>query len=197
MVFFSTNTTYGCFLVYKMPQHFVGETKVKMKLLDDDGGGVDDDDDENDDDGDLMYLSISQSLGPDGVESSINKHKTIKVSRKRNDGWLEVNLTNFLFLLMNSYMQHNKDFDQLWPRLCTSHNEPRDVLDDKSENITEDSFSLEPRYFSNINVLMCPIDDVAPCRELIVEVRHAIDRFLGVVNGSAPPLPVPRRSKHS
>ncbi|KAI3744822.1 hypothetical protein L1987_57915 [Smallanthus sonchifolius] len=157
---FSKNTTYGCYLVYKMPQHFVRETKVKMKLHDDDEGI-------------LMYLSISQSPGPDGVESSINKHKTLQMPQKRKDGWLEVNLGNKTDIQwMKMSMQHNQHFDQVLPRresiwkswcLCTSYN----VLDDEVENVKDDSFSLEPHHFSNINVIMCPIDDAAT--ELIVE----------------------------
>ncbi|KAI3795502.1 hypothetical protein L1987_38157 [Smallanthus sonchifolius] len=143
---FSKDTTYGCYLVYKMPQHFVCETKVKMKLHDDDEGVI-------------TCLSISQSSGPDGVERSINKHKTFQVPQKREYGWLEVNLGN------KTDIQWTKD--QLLPResiwksscLCTCYNEPH--------NVSDDGFSLEPKHFSNINVIMCPIDDAAP--ELTVE----------------------------
>ncbi|KAI3795199.1 hypothetical protein L1987_37848 [Smallanthus sonchifolius] len=160
---FSKNTTYGCYLVYKMPQHFVRETKVKMMLHDDDEGI-------------LTYLSISQSPGPDGVESSINKHKTLQMPQKRENGWLEVNMGNKMDIQwMKMSMQHNQNFDQLLPResnrkswcLCSCYNEPHNVLDDEVENVKDDSFSLEPNHFSNINVIMCPIDDAAP--ELIVE----------------------------
>ncbi|KAI3783437.1 hypothetical protein L1987_42519 [Smallanthus sonchifolius] len=101
---FSTNTTYGCYLVYKMPQDFARETKVKMKL------------DDDDDDDNLTYLSISQSPRPDAVESSsspMNKHKTIQLPRKRKDGWLEVNLGNKTDVQWMN-MRYGEQFDHLW-----------------------------------------------------------------------------------
>ncbi|KAJ0919203.1 putative protein kinase RLK-Pelle-CrRLK1L-1 family [Helianthus annuus] len=146
----STNTTYGCYLVYKMPEGSDCNTLVEMKF-DADGMIAADKRSYN-----LRNLSITQIpvIGADGVCRStipINDPKNIQLPRKRKDGWLEVALNNIQEDEGFGYVQsrENRPWRSRVLR-CISHNESGDRVD----NDTGNSFTSEPRYFKTITICM-------------------------------------------
>ncbi|KAI3687182.1 hypothetical protein L1987_80875 [Smallanthus sonchifolius] len=155
----SANTTYGCYLVYKMPQDcFSTNTITVMMKLDNEAFR-------------FTYLSIPQIpvIGPDGVcgsPSPMNKLKTIQLPRKREDGWLEMNLGNKSDIQWMN-MQQDEQFDHFWRRestlkscllSCISYKESGNLLDNRADNVSHDSFTLDPLCFSNITIYMRPSD---------------------------------------
>ncbi|KAL8216287.1 hypothetical protein R6Q57_023124 [Mikania cordata] len=162
---FSTNATYGCFFVYKMPYNFGWETLVTMKLED---GNVS----LNRRHGKLItYLSIPKSpvIGSHGVLRSkkpINQLKTIQLPRKRKDDWLELNLGNKSGIQWMN-MQHDKQFDHFWKRNNTSIGKSC-FLQCLTDNDPNDNFTLDPRYIS-INIYMWPFCNATETPELIVQ----------------------------
>ncbi|KAK1428418.1 hypothetical protein QVD17_17252 [Tagetes erecta] len=127
----STNTTYGCYLVYKTPQdHFSTETIAVMMRLDHQYRYK------------FTYLSMPQVpvVGSDGLFRSFSPMNKLKTSplfprnrtyslfsslspmnkpvlpRKRTDGWLEVNLGNKScneLMCMEPYERH---YNRYWQR---------------------------------------------------------------------------------
>ncbi|KAM0013366.1 putative phloem protein [Helianthus debilis subsp. tardiflorus] len=170
----SPNTTYGCYLVYKMQQHFAWESMVTMKL--DDGRTLLGQQLDNL----ITYLTIPQSpvIGPQGVCSSprpINKLKTVQLPRKRKDGWLELNLgTKSDIHWMN--IRPNEQYDHFWQREnswksclfpCLSDNDSSNVnRDAKGKN---NNFTIDPQRISNINIYMWPLCNPTETPELIVQ----------------------------
>ncbi|XP_076886131.1 putative F-box protein PP2-B2 [Bidens hawaiensis] len=169
---FSTNTAYGCYLVYKLPQHFAWESMVTMTL--DDGRALL----SQCHDKLITYLSIPQSpvIGPHGVSRSsrpINKLKTIQLPQKRKDDWLELNLgTKSDVQWMN--IQQDEQYHHFWRRestwkscflLCVSDNESTNIYSE-GKNV---SFTLDPRCISTITIYMWPLCNPIETPELIVQ----------------------------
>lgn len=89
----STNTTYACYLVYKIPQGLVYDTPVKVTIIDRDCFTLVNQSNKEK----LIYLMIPQIpvIGLDGEKrrcSSSNKPNTANFPSKREDGWWEVNM---------------------------------------------------------------------------------------------------------
>ncbi|PWA91177.1 protein kinase-like domain-containing protein [Artemisia annua] len=89
----STNTTYACYLVYKIPQGLVYDTPVEVTINDGDCFTLVNQPYRQK----LIYLMIPQIpvIGLDGEKrhcSSSNKPKTANFPSKRKDGWWEVNI---------------------------------------------------------------------------------------------------------
>ncbi|KAM0013349.1 hypothetical protein Hdeb2414_s0044g00742181 [Helianthus debilis subsp. tardiflorus] len=148
----STNTTYGCYLVYKMPEGSDCYTLVEINF---DGAGVIPGNNPRN-------LSMPQIpvIGADGVCRStipINDPKNRQLPRKRTDGWLEVALNNIQEDEEFGYVQsrENRPWRSRVLR-CIPHNESGDRVD----NDTGNSFTSEPRYFKTITICIRYVDSL-------------------------------------
>ncbi|KAJ0484892.1 putative protein kinase RLK-Pelle-CrRLK1L-1 family [Helianthus annuus] len=116
----------------------------------------------------LIYMT-PQVIGADGECRStrpINNLKNVQLPRKRKDGWMELTVMN---------IQEDEWFGHLSSREksrwnscflpCITHNDSRN----KADNVMDDSFTLDPRYFSNITLHMCSSDMITLIPELIVQ----------------------------
>ncbi|KAJ0463428.1 hypothetical protein HanHA300_Chr14g0515571 [Helianthus annuus] len=160
----SRNTRYGCYLIYMTPQGIDSKTLVEMKLNYDSALA-------GQHSANLMSLSKPQIpvIGADGECRStrpINNLKNVQLPRKRKDGWMELTVMN---------IQEDEWFGHLSSREksrwnscflpCITHNDSRN----KADNVMDDSFTLDPRYFSNITLHMCSSDMITLIPELIVQ----------------------------
>ncbi|KAI3687186.1 hypothetical protein L1987_80879 [Smallanthus sonchifolius] len=148
----STNTTYGCYLVYKIPPDFDRKTMVGMKL---DGGS-------------LLPLSRSQHVplsipecpGVFRSPNPINTLKSLQLPTKRKDGWLEVKLGN------TSHIQwKNMQQDEL-----SSYFQPREKSTWKSCCLPwiSDNESSD-HYFTKVTISLDRIDRFNQTPELFVQ----------------------------
>ncbi|KAI7753690.1 hypothetical protein M8C21_010474 [Ambrosia artemisiifolia] len=161
----STNTTYGCYLVYKMPQGSNHKTLVEMKFGDDIGLA-------GQHYGNLTNLSIPQIpvIGESGECRStrpINNPETIQLPRERNDGWLEVTIDKIEEDEGSGYVRSREKKSWKYRVLpCISRNEYGDRSD---EDMGINSFTLEPRYFKNINLCIRPVDYLTTSPKFVVQ----------------------------
>ncbi|KAI7753687.1 hypothetical protein M8C21_010471, partial [Ambrosia artemisiifolia] len=161
----STNTAYGCYLVYKMPQGSDCKTLVEMKFADDTNFA-------EQSYGKLTNLSIPQIpvIGECGERSytrPIKIPETIQLPRKRNDGWLEVTVDKIEEDEGSGYVRSREK--KSWKSRvlpCISRNEYGDRSDDDTGI---NSFTLEPRYFKNINLCIRPVDYLTSSTKFVVQ----------------------------